>query len=212
MNATNKPARLTFLDVVSGVMLLSVVLLHVAVLTHDSDLEMLCRQILSIAVPWFFFKAGLFVSRKRSVKEWLKNDAYRLLVPFAAWAVIGWLCMLPTYLTADHFSWGNVFAGPVGCLQGKGVRENWALWFLMSLFFVRLMYRLLPANKEWLWMFLALCVGWVLHRDGVLLPLFLSTVFPGLLMLLAGVKCKPLITINASQKQRSSKLMGGVNY
>ena len=214
MNDLQASRRKVFLDVVSGLMIVHMIMGHV--LQHSGlwyvegdQWYRPVRMALFFFMPWFYFKAGVFLSRKREVGAFVRRDVRRLLVPFVVWTAIGSLCYIALEAWLEPRPWIKMLASPVKSVWVNGsAGGNLALWFLLSLFWVRCVYRLLPAKGEWAAMAGALAIGWLLCSKGVILPLSLSTLFPGLLMLLIGTRCKGLLALATppAGEQRGGKV------
>lgn len=121
---------------------------------------------LSFFMPWFFYKSGQFF-RKRPWKEQLDKDARKLLRTFVIWSVIGYVMFLVfgmlqhtiTLRSATYSIVRGLF------LTGK-VPINEPLWFLLTLFGVRMMANItLPAKSEkyyYLKIFALAIIGYVM--------------------------------------------------
>ena len=124
-----------------------------AYVNYDGQIEMINPCIffpyLSFFMPWFFYKSGQFF-RKRPWKEQLDKDARKLLRTFVIWSIIGYVMflafgVLQHTLTLRSATY-SIVRGLV--LTGK-VPLNEPLWFLLTLFGVRLMANLtLPERDE----------------------------------------------------------------
>lgn len=191
--------RLEFLDACSGLMLVHMIIGHV--LQHGG----LYRQgipydyvltALFFFMPWFYFKAGLFIGKKGDLKSWLIKDCRRLIVPFVVFTILGALIAIPFEMVEDAGRpWWKIMLGPVtSTLRLGSYGGNFALWFLLSLFFTRLTYRLVPERSCPLALAVAVAGGAACGHFGIRLPLALSTVFPGMAFLLLGRYSKPYIT------------------
>ena len=102
---------------------------------------------LSFFMPWFFYKSGQFF-RKRPWKEQLDKDARKLLRTFVIWSAIGYVMflvfgMLQHTLTLRSATY-SIVRGLF--LTGK-VPINEPLWFLLTLFGVRLIANVALPEK-----------------------------------------------------------------
>ena len=102
---------------------------------------------LSFFMPWFFYKSGQFF-QKRQWKEHVTKDARKLLRTFVIWSVIGYVMflmfgMLQQALTLRSATY-SIVRGLF--LTGK-VPINEPLWFLLTLFGVRLMANIILPKK-----------------------------------------------------------------
>ncbi len=122
-----------------------------ALINSDGKLEAINPCILfpylSFFMPWFFYKSGQFF-RKRPWKEQVTKDAHKLLRTFVIWSVIGYVMflafgMLQHTLTLRSATY-SIVRGLF--LTGK-VPINEPLWFLLTLFGVRLMANIILPKK-----------------------------------------------------------------
>jgi len=123
-----------------------------AYVNSDGQIEIINPCILfpylSFFMPWFFYKSGQFF-RKRPWKEQLDKDARKLLRTFVIWSIIGYVMFLAfgvlqhtlTLRSATYSIVRGLF------LTGK-VPLNEPLWFLLTLFGVRLMANLTLPEKD----------------------------------------------------------------
>lgn len=115
--------------------------------THSENLSAGLEQALFYFMPWFFFKAGQFF-RVKPLKQVVSDSYKRLIVPFIIFSILGHLLYcLSLYLQNDynfiHYTFSFVKAIIFGgCSQG-----NQPLWFLLSLFFVRVCFSFLVNRK-----------------------------------------------------------------
>lgn len=124
-------------------------------------------------MPWFFFKAGQFYKPK-PLKEVVKDSYKRLLVPFCVFSFLGHLLYcLCLYLKGDsniiHYTLSFIKA----ILFSGASQGNQPIWFLLSLFIVRIVYSYITARKvpAHIIAILALTISCLLHE---LIP-YLST-------------------------------------
>lgn len=128
--------RLEYVDVVAGIMIIWMILGHCNLFSSLPHLP--CRKFLNFYMPWFFYKSGMFFSTK-GYDELLKKDANKYLRVFIVYSFIGWFIWSVCGLIGNTISLRESISSPIhsfiksGCIS-KG---NGALWFLLSLFFVR---------------------------------------------------------------------------
>ncbi len=128
--------RLEYVDVVAGIMIIWMILGHCNYFSSFQQLPY--RKFLSFYMPWFFYKSGMLFSTKGYV-ELLKKDAIKYLRVFVVYSFIGWFVWSICGLIGNTLSLKECISSPIhsfiksGCIS-KG---NGALWFLLSMFFVR---------------------------------------------------------------------------
>lgn len=152
--------RLVGIDTVSGIMLIWMMyVVHLARISGiNTPFLHFSLSIMSCFMPWFYFKAGLLFNSDKPFKSGLKGDIMRLLIPFLIFSAIGWggiyiggnLILGNSNLSSliedslNSFLWYGAFNG------------NFALWFLLSLLFVKFLFRGLFLLKVPLWLILSL--------------------------------------------------------
>lgn len=98
-------------------------------------------------MAYFFFKAGIFYHPDKSLKEVCFSSAKRLLVPFAIFTAIGYVWFGAQQMGFSPLEWKywwwpirQIFA--IGRVEGNG-----PMWFLLSLFFVRVFFQMTHNNR-----------------------------------------------------------------
>ena len=71
----NNKVRVRYIDVAKGIAIICIILGHLG----NSEIN---RVVFTFHVPIFYFITGYFVSRKRSLKEFIANSARTLLAPY----------------------------------------------------------------------------------------------------------------------------------
>ena len=182
--------RISYLDLISGLFILQIVVMHIlqwSGLWGTGTFFDYWDKAFFFFMPWFYFKAGLFLNRKRALRDWIRKDAYRLLLPYLVFSVIGSVIRMGFDLWEGEKPLWKIPLSPLGGVAVDGAPGgNMPLWFLLSLFWSRLFFRLLPERREVCAFVVAIVIGAVLSEYGVKLPLSLSTAFPGLVFLLLG--------------------------
>ena len=140
---TAKKQRENYLDWISGLMILQMIFGHILIFAEliDKPGWFEANHILSFFMPWFFFKSGMFFNSAKSWAETLKSSWKRLMVPFIIFTIIGyfvqvlWLCLLKPEVNWKWYigSIKQVFTD--GCIATNG-----PIWYLLSLFIIRLGY------------------------------------------------------------------------
>ncbi len=152
--------RLVGVDTVSGIMLIWMMyVVHLARISGiDTPFLHFSLSLMSCFMPWFYFKAGMLFNPEKPFKIELKGNIKRLLIPFLIYSAIGWggiyiggnlllgndnlLSLIAESL--NSFLWYGAFNG------------NFALWFLLSFFLVKLLFKILVLLKTPLWLILIL--------------------------------------------------------
>lgn len=142
----DKTHRLDYIDVVAGVMICWMLLRHCIVFSHYSPPAM-PKELLAFFMPWFFYKSGAFF-KNMSQKDLLIKDIGKYLRYFCVYSLIGWVVWCLCGLYNNELTIKACIKVPFfhfikfGYIDGNG-----ALWFLLSLFFVRQCANVLTIKK-----------------------------------------------------------------
>lgn len=129
-----KGSRIIYINVVSGIMISWMILVHCVFFSHQSVPFL---HFFGFFMPWFFYKSGMFFFPIES-KAQLKKDANKLLRFFLVYSFIGWIIWSVLGLIDGSLGWRGCLYKPVSDFIHHGsISANGALWFLLSLFFVR---------------------------------------------------------------------------
>lgn len=176
------------LDAVSGVMILFMVTFHIAGQYERTGLfTSFAFRPLMFFMFWFFYKGGC-VEKGRDLKEVVLTGVKRLLVPALIWLVIG---------AAVYESVNLLLSRPLGLtsdllyefLREGSVVYHLPVWFLFSLFLVRVVYSLLrSAGRGMKLLICALCLiaATSLNKAAADLPLYIANTLTGLGFYLLG--------------------------
>lgn len=151
-------------------------------------------------MPWFFFKAGVFF-KQRPIKYELNKNFRRLIIPFIVFSIIGTILLWIKQCIRGELSLGSFFSPIKGIIIQGATPGNLALWFLLSLYIVRLLF-LLIYNKlssnhcisfKILWGGILGClctafipVHYLLELNHIRYPLWLSNISSGILFFTIG--------------------------
>ena len=126
--------RVAWVDKLKAIGIISVVLGHI-----QSPFGFF---IFSWHMPLFFFVSGFFISDKKSIKQFVKRDFARLMVPYFIFAILGFIFETLKRILLNRESLDYIFE-----LRGIFVYMDYpnlintygfVLWFLPALFFGRL--------------------------------------------------------------------------
>lgn len=148
----------------------------------SSDVLGIISRVLFFFMFWFFFKGGM-VHKDCSNGEQLKKSAKRLLIPYAAFLVIGVLldmAIKPKTMGETPFSLYFVRTELLTWLNCSIILPTAASWFLLSLYFARVVFNFLHKWIPSFMIFVAsLGVAFTLKLLGIL-PYYVGTMFLGL--------------------------------
>lgn len=125
--------RIAHIDAVAGLMIFWMILGHCSYFSHYS---LFFYKFLSFYMPWFFYKSGQFF-RSNNQYELLRKDVFKFLRYYVIYCFLGW-CIWATCSIITGSSILTCIAAPAHSFISNGsIAGNGALWFLLSLFFVR---------------------------------------------------------------------------
>lgn len=188
--------RCTYLDTVGGIMII-----HMMYIVHAARITNIFPQfvdflmsLLTCFLPWFFFKSGMFYKGKGSFGQLLSKRARTLLIPFAAFSFIGWFLI---YFMGGIFLIGesvrDLLTNSIKIFIWEGAfNGNFALWFLLSLFIVNVIYRLLRMMKlnNMLIMLLSFLCAYNIYQFKISIPTYIGNVSNGMFFYSLGVGLK----------------------
>lgn len=180
------PARISYLDALKGIAVMSVVLAHSIALPHlvahatpgslpyengflqpEAFRSVIYNVIASLYLPLFAFVSGLVQGIKGPTVTWgvVRRRFGQLMVPYAAWTIVYSLAQ-PSTLTTD----------PKGWIQGVAVAlidpRSGALWFLYALFMSYMLVAAIGALTT---------RPWVLPASAVFMMFVLALPIPNIL-------------------------------
>lgn len=133
-------------------------------------------------MAWFFFKSGMFFSEKRTVTEVAKHDWKKFVVPYLVGCVVA-MIVQAVYLLSTGQMVVKAFAvrNVIDALNHGGVSWNIALWFLLSLYIVKIVYRWAVGFAHPLGIaVVSLAVSYTLYYFGIFRPALIGNVPLGL--------------------------------
>lgn len=145
---------------------------------------------LTFSMPWFFYKSGLFF-KVLPLREGVVKDVRKLLIPFLKWSLIGYILYLLILAVEGNFRWRDCVAYPLETFAIYGyIPLNVPAWFVLSLFFVRVIARFLiqwriPPVAV---IVMGIAIGFVLHRTGNPLPFYVPNVAMGTAFFMVGYR------------------------
>lgn len=160
--------RVIHYDVLSGLMLLFMMHHHVCGMCGlmESPIHMIPYKLLYFYIPYFFFKAGCFYNPDKDIRLVFLESSKRLLVPFFVFSLMGYVLFGAIEpMNTWHYWWypiRQIFA--IGRVEGNG-----PLWFLLSLFIVRLLFQT-SRNSLWkqiCWIVAGGCIGIIGNYYGI---------------------------------------------
>lgn len=139
MEEPNKLNRETYLDIVGGLLLIYMICWHCALASGTAAEFKKYTFWLGFFLPWFFFKGGLFF-KPRENKEVIKIGYKRLIIPFLWFSLIGTIILWTGQIINGDFTIYTVNKNIIGFFAYGSFYGNLALWFLLSLYAVRIIF------------------------------------------------------------------------
>ena len=179
-------ARRNDLDLVGGLLIIHMIFYHIC---QRANLDYYIDGILVIMMPWFFFKSGMFFRKSMPYKEQIKSNAKHLLIPFAVFSAIGLVfSWLRLYLSGDHY-WLHYISFPKHLLLQGAIYANPPLWFLTSLFLIRIAYNYVAGKaNDYIIMAICLAIAFLCHYFNIMQPRYLANCATGMFFFIAGHK------------------------
>lgn len=142
--------RQTYLDSITGLLMIWVITLHIfygSRLFNTVYGERLC-SLFFFAMPWFFFKAGMFFKQK-PFKDELRSNFKRLLVPYIVFVTIGYIldALEEAYLGHADFHYLVLHQGKSLLYYGH-MEGNAPMWFFLSIFLIKTIYSALSHISQ----------------------------------------------------------------
>lgn len=133
--------RIQFLDLAKGLCILQIVILHCL---QPLEKEMPVLEFVGyVPMPLFYFLSGLFFKDKERINLFLYKRINKILIPFIAWYLISYLIL---YLRNFIFPTASSNENEITDLFFGRQFFNNPLWFLLSLFWCNIIFRLI---QEW---------------------------------------------------------------
>ncbi|WP_394369590.1 acyltransferase family protein [Bacteroides congonensis] len=203
--------RQKYWDACAGVMVMWMITYHIFISAEiENCIQYTLFNIFYFFMPWFFFKAGVFW-RKKPINVVIRNGLKRLGIPFvviAFWGHLIWCIQI--WLQGDT-NWTHYLLSPFKALLNSGtVAGALPLWFLFSLFFVRLIYTVLRCYIKSTLIILcsSLLLCYLLHIFQVSNPIWLANISSGLFFYTLGHKLPAIMHKHDSKYYLLSALLG----
>ena len=137
--------RKTYLDTVCGFLLCYMILHHCSQCAGVASEIKHYTYWLGFFMPWFFFKGGMF-HRLKPTTEIIMSSYKRLIIPFIWFSVIGTVILWLLMILEGTFTFKYIVKTIAGFLAYGSFYGNLPLWFLLSLFAVRVLFNLFVSK------------------------------------------------------------------
>ena len=186
--------RLEWVDTAKGICILLVILLHTSenIMDYSQSVYTMLRY---IRLPLYYTIAGLFVSIK-DIHTFIVKKINRLIVPYCFFVLIG---NVVAYIRSMIYHESFIYFSPFYYAITEDKEWHFLIvpvWFFVSLFdvyviymFVNLFLRFFKIENEltkFIFMMLLSALGFISHRIGIDLPLFIDTSLTSMLFFYFG--------------------------
>ena len=177
-------------DAIAGLLIVYMILVHLLQQVGIYSGKVLYyMQFLNFYIPWFFYKSGMFYHGTDSKK--LIGGGKNLLRLFAQFSVVGYVVYIFVIWINNDYNWIHYILTPIKSLLLSGsVPGNEPLWFLLSLFIVRIIgCRIVSQsslNKIIGVVFLCFSLSWMYYIYHIMKPDYLLNITSGLGFFLIG--------------------------
>ena len=189
------PARNKAMDTVGGIMILFMILRHCLIGTMKTSVfgGVVAYYPLLFFMAWFFFKGGMYY-REETLPVCISKGFWRLLVPYVVFSAIAVIvAMIVRGCVSGMAGISDVIGKIPVYLKREGAVEcNAPLWFLLSLFLVRVFFSFahnlhIPA---WLVAGCSLFAAWGLYKADFPIGQFFENIPMGLCFFALGYLLK----------------------
>lgn len=176
--------RVKWVDFLSGEMIIWMILYHIFIFTGNKQ-SLVCEDLYRIFfffMPWFFFKSGMF-ARETPILRSFVFGLNKLLVPYVLFSVFGYIAYAIQQIIINDITVESMIAEPAITLLYTGsVLGNLPLWFLLALFFDKVLWQVLIKNhlKNFHVALLSFVICFGGHLFGIKIPFYLWFTFSGL--------------------------------
>ena len=189
--------RINHLDLVAGLLILWMI--------YFDHLRSFCgvsyfigydalKRLFYFFMAWFYFKSGMFYDEKRNARDVAMRDFHRFVVPFLigcliAMAIQALYLSLTGQFNVEYYITRNI----IDIFNHGGASWNVALWFLISLYVVKLLYRFLSKYIcNVLIALLSVTFSYLLYRMQIYRPAAIGNIPLGLFFYSFGVALRSL--------------------
>ncbi|MBO7171812.1 MAG: hypothetical protein J6V52_02510 [Bacteroidaceae bacterium] len=182
--------RFQHTDLAAGILILWIIIFHAingckVFGTTDARVAL---PYLTFSMPWFFYKSGQFYKADGSVRK----DVRKLLLPFLLWSGIGYSIYLAVLFFSGSLSLETAVTDVAHTFYIYGyIPVNVPAWFVLSLFFVRVIGRWIVRHSVPPLVCIAAgtAFGYVFHLlDNPHLPFWAANIVMGVVFYLTGYK------------------------
>lgn len=172
-----KATRDYSLDWISGLLILHMIIGHIA---GWVEMDYPVNNILFFFMPWFFFKGGMF-HRHKEWKVELNKSFKRLIIPFIVFSIIGQAIWTIRLLCLHETDIVKYIGFPGTFILYGAFHGNAPLWFLFSLFIVRIAFNSFETKIKWFNIaIMSIALACLFNYMGLSRPYYLLNIVTGL--------------------------------
>lgn len=138
------------LDALCGLFIIQMILQHAFQWADacDDTFYVTMGSLLYCFMPWFFFKSGMYY-KENPLEDVVKHGLRRFMIPFIVYSFVGHILYCwNMYANTGDTNWAHYVVTPIKwALITGSFTGNLPLWFLLSLFLVKLMIGLADRYK-----------------------------------------------------------------
>ena len=184
------------MDIVAGILIIRMILGHyMSMCELKSTYLFESTNILFFYMPWFFFKSGMFCSKERKdPRAFLKNNTRKFLIPFCVFSVFGTVIAISSTMITGSSIVSEIQTDFITFLFHGSTKWSAPLWFLISLFLVRVLFNYVRDFVNHYFLIAALLIIAYIHylfvaKHGVY---WIGNLCSGLLFYILGMKLKEI--------------------
>lgn len=135
------------LDTIAGIMTIYMIYIQICPWVGISPLPHV-GKFLFFFMAWFFYKSGMFF-HNISFSECYKKGIQRLMIPYIIFSIIGWFMFFIRDVIKQEITEQYFINSLRQILHEGAVAGNAPLWFLFTLFCVRIIFYLVHKLKQY---------------------------------------------------------------
>jgi fucose 4-O-acetylase-like acetyltransferase len=177
------------IDTVCGILILYVIIGHCCGMANTYEVFETWTLFFAFFMPWFFFKSGMFYHANSNQVEY-KKMFRRLIVPFFIFSLIGTPINIIRMAVHGDLDFIQIVKSIFGVFFLGSFPGNLPLWFLLSLFIVKLLFnyiytKTIMRSIKITIIFCVSCIFLLYNvlssvNGGVRLPYYISNISSGL--------------------------------
>lgn len=148
------------IDAIAGLLILFMIYGHIMSWTGLTDTHsfVILDRVFCFFMPWFFYKAGMFF-KQTNLQNIVKTGYRRLIIPYIVWGGVGIASYYLPSIILGQQSVGHVILLEMKTILWSGkIEGNSAIWFLLSLFFARIIKYFLSKLEKIHLVVIAMCI------------------------------------------------------